>query len=59
VNASQQSTYVVEFAMYEVLPGVAGAGYSTGVAVGDYDNDGFDDLFVAGYGHLRLRSGSG
>jgi hypothetical protein len=28
--------------------GVAGAGYSMAVAVGDYDNDGFDDLFVAG-----------
>jgi hypothetical protein len=34
--------------------GVAGSGYSTGVAVGDYDNDGFDDLFVAGYGHSAL-----
>ncbi len=28
--------------------GVAGAGYSMGVAVGDYDNDGYPDLFVAG-----------
>jgi hypothetical protein len=27
--------------------GVAGAGYSMGVAVGDYDNDGFPDIFVA------------
>ena len=28
--------------------GVAGEGYSMGVAVGDYDNDGFPDIFVAG-----------
>src|SRR6266567_2736199 len=30
--------------------GLAGIGYSTGVAVGDYDNDGFEDLFVTAYG---------
>jgi hypothetical protein len=30
--------------------GLAGTGYSTGVAVGDYDNDGSEDLYVAGYG---------
>lgn len=28
--------------------GLAGTGYDTGVAVGDYDNDGYEDLFVAG-----------
>jgi hypothetical protein len=28
--------------------GVAGEGYSMGVAVADYDNDGFPDIFVAG-----------
>ncbi|MGA2856058.1 MAG: CRTAC1 family protein [Candidatus Sulfotelmatobacter sp.] len=28
--------------------GVAGSGYATGVAVGDYDNDGWPDIFVAG-----------
>ncbi|HTS12044.1 MAG TPA: CRTAC1 family protein [Candidatus Limnocylindrales bacterium] len=28
--------------------GVAGEGYSMGVAVGDYDNDGYPDIFVAG-----------
>jgi enediyne biosynthesis protein E4 len=41
--------------------GLAGTGYSTGVAVGDYDNDGYDDLFVAGYGqsHLYHNNGDG
>jgi enediyne biosynthesis protein E4 len=34
--------------------GLAGIGYSTGVAIGDYDNDGFEDLFVAGYGRAAL-----
>ena len=28
--------------------GLAGTGYDTGVAIGDYDNDGYADLFVAG-----------
>jgi len=28
--------------------GLAGTGYDVGVAVGDYDNDGFEDIFVAG-----------
>jgi enediyne biosynthesis protein E4 len=28
--------------------GLAGTGYDIGVAVGDYDNDGYEDLFVAG-----------
>jgi hypothetical protein len=28
--------------------GLAGSGYDVGVAIGDYDNDGFEDIFVAG-----------
>jgi len=28
--------------------GLAGAGYDIGVAIGDYDNDGYPDIFVAG-----------
>ena len=28
--------------------GVAGAGFATGAAVADYDNDGWEDLFIAG-----------
>src|SRR5205814_7693640 len=33
---------------------VRGAGYETGVAVGDYDNDGFADLFLAGVNRNTL-----
>lgn len=36
------------FADVTAKAGVAGAGYGMGVAVGDYDNDGWPDLFVAG-----------
>jgi len=39
--------------------GLAGVGYSTGVAVGDYDNDGYDDLYVTGYGHNTLYHNNG
>ena len=28
--------------------GVAGIGFDVGVAIGDYDNDGFEDIFVGG-----------
>lgn len=34
--------------------GLSGSGYDTGVAVGDYDNDGYPDLFVAGVHHNAL-----
>ena len=33
--------------------------YGMGVAVGDYDNDGFDDLFVTAYGQSRLFHNNG
>lgn len=39
--------------------GLAGIGYSTGVAVGDFDNDGYEDLFVAGYGRSTLYHNNG
>jgi hypothetical protein len=38
---------------------LTGYGYSTGVAVGDYDNDGFEDLYVAGYGRSTLYHNNG
>src|ERR1700730_9730254 len=39
--------------------GLQGAGYGLGVAVGDYDNDGFEDLLVAGYGGNHLYHNNG
>lgn len=39
--------------------GVAGTGYGMGVAVGDYDNDGYEDLFVTQYGHNILYHNNG
>lgn len=39
--------------------GLQGVGYGMGVAAGDYDNDGFEDLFVTAYGGNRLYHNNG
>jgi hypothetical protein len=39
--------------------GLQGAGYGMGVAVGDYDNDGFEDLYVTAYGGNKLYHNNG
>lgn len=39
--------------------GVGGTGYDVGVAVGDYDNDGYPDLFVAGIHRNTLYHNNG
>ncbi|HZD75377.1 MAG TPA: VCBS repeat-containing protein, partial [Acidobacteriaceae bacterium] len=39
--------------------GLQGIGYGMGVAVGDYDNDGYDDLYVTAYGGNRLYHNNG
>lgn len=39
--------------------GVAGTGYGMGVAVGDYDNDGYEDLYVTQYGRNILYHNNG
>jgi len=39
--------------------GLKGIGYGMGVAVGDYDNDGFEDLYVTAYGGNNLYHNNG
>jgi enediyne biosynthesis protein E4 len=42
-----------------VKAGLQGQGYGMGVAVGDYDNDGYEDLYVTAYGGNRLYHNNG
>src|SRR5580698_846536 len=39
--------------------GLQGTGFGMGVAVGDYDNDGFEDLYVTAYGGNKLYHNNG
>jgi hypothetical protein len=39
--------------------GLTRTGWASGVTVGDYDNDGFDDLFITYYGHNVLYRNNG
>jgi hypothetical protein len=39
--------------------GLAGVGYDVGVAVGDYDNDGYEDIFVGGVHRNTLYHNNG
>jgi len=39
--------------------GLQGTGYGMGVAVGDFDNDGFEDLYVTAYGGNKLYHNNG
>ncbi len=40
-------------------PDCADAGWANGVCVGDYNNDGYEDLFVTYYGQNRLYHNNG
>src|SRR5690348_622914 len=39
--------------------GLQGVGYGMGVTVGDYDNDGYEDLYVTAYGGNKLYHNNG
>jgi len=39
--------------------GLAGVGFDNGVAIGDFDNDGFEDIFVGGVHHSTLYRNNG
>jgi len=39
--------------------GLAGSGWAQGVCVGDYNNDGFEDLFITYYGQNKLYRNNG
>jgi enediyne biosynthesis protein E4 len=39
--------------------GLVGTGFDVGVAIGDYDNDGYEDIFVAGVHHNTLYHNNG
>jgi len=41
------------------LAGLSDQGWAVGVCVGDYNNDGFEDLFLTYYGHNRLMRNNG
>jgi len=47
------------FAEGATAAGIADAGWGAGVAVGDYDNDGWRDLYVTNYGANRLYHNDG
>jgi enediyne biosynthesis protein E4 len=42
-----------------VKAGLTSTGWGQGACVGDYDNDGYDDLYVTGYGKNRLYHNQG
>ena len=39
--------------------GLTGSGYDNGIAIGDYDNDGFQDIFIGGVHHNTLYHNNG
>ena len=58
-NALYRNTRDGTFTDVTEKAGVAGGGYGMGVAAGDYDGDGFQDLYVTQYGRSILYHNNG
>jgi hypothetical protein len=58
-NALYRNNRDGTFTDVTVKAGVGGGGYGMGVAAGDYDGDGFADLYVTQYGHSMLYHNNG
>jgi len=58
-NALYKNNRDGTFTDVTVKAGVAGGGYGQGVAVGDYDGDGFPDMYVTQYGNSILYHNNG
>jgi hypothetical protein len=58
-NALYRNNHDGTFTDVTLKAGVAGGGYGMGVAVGDYDNDGFPDIYVTQYGGTILYHNNG
>ena len=58
-NRLYKNTRDGTFADVTKKAGLWGAGWAVGVCVGDYNNDGFEDLFVTYYGQNKLYHNNG
>ena len=58
-NALYRNNHDGTFTDVTAQSGAGIPGYSLGCAVADYDNDGFDDIFVTGYGQNWLLRNNG
>jgi hypothetical protein len=48
IPSCRSTVFTGHFKDVTAKAGLAGTGYDTGVAIGDYDNDGYEDIFVGG-----------
>jgi hypothetical protein len=53
-NHLYRNTHDGKFKDVTIQAGLAGSGWAQGVCVGDYDNDGWEDVYVTYYGKNRL-----
>jgi hypothetical protein len=58
-NALYRNNHDGTFTDVTVKAGLSGGSFGMGVAAGDYDGDGFQDLYVTGYGRNTLYKNTG